>query len=376
MTAVLRRGGKILKPAPDYVLPDMHSLCFPISSIELDPDNANTHPDWQIEELRLDLREYRQHKPLVCQPKGERLICRIGNGTLRAARLEGWEYIAIVRADSDDDIRAMARAIRDNTASWGSRFDEEELRSQLRRIDAHDSRMAGRLGWDADTLESMLSPSIKASDLDRITFSDPGQPLTSGTFEPREDTAREDDVARIKSSGSNEWYTPADIVTSARAVMGSIDVDPASCAEANRSVRAGIFYDEAADGFAREWEGNVWLNPPYGFGPNNVSNAQRWSHRLIDQYEDGIVDQACLLVNASTGYAWFKRLWDYPICFFYNRIAFEPPEGSANAHRPTHSNIVAYFGENVDRFVSEFSKWGRVVVPADDRAHSYGDQDA
>ena len=46
-------------------------------------------------------------------------------------------------------------------------------------------------------------------------------------------------------------------------MLGGIDLDPASNAEANRVVRAEVFFSSADDGLGKSWEGRVWLNPPY-----------------------------------------------------------------------------------------------------------------
>lgn len=42
--------------------------------------------------------------------------------------------------------------------------------------------------------------------------------------------------------GSVEWYTPIDYIIRARSVLGVIDLDPASCEQAQKAVRTEIFY--------------------------------------------------------------------------------------------------------------------------------------
>ena len=44
------------------------------------------------------------------------------------------------------------------------------------------------------------------------------------------------------SNESNEWYTPEWVCNKVREVMGSIELDPASCEYANKFVKADNYY--------------------------------------------------------------------------------------------------------------------------------------
>ena len=57
------------------------------------------------------------------------------------------------------------------------------------------------------------------------------------------------------NTGENEWYTPAAYIEAARAVMESIDVDPASSHVANQIVKATTYYTAEDDGRLRHWQG-------------------------------------------------------------------------------------------------------------------------
>ena len=165
-------------------------------------------------------------------------------------------------------------------------------------------------------------------------------------------------LARL-SSKSNEWYTPAPYVTAARCLMGGIELDPASCALANRTVQAARYYTQADNGLTQDWTcQSMWLNPPYGRTAHR-SNQEIWTCQLIAEHEAGRVEQAVLLVNAATDTGWFQRLWRYPICFVSPRINFSSPTGSQES--PTHGSVLVYLGPHREAFISTFQRFGVIA---------------
>jgi phage N-6-adenine-methyltransferase len=161
--------------------------------------------------------------------------------------------------------------------------------------------------------------------------------------------------ALLAQSDQNDWRTPRKFLEAAHAVMGGIDLDPASSAEANQTVEATTFYTEADDGLTQPWNGRVWLNPPYG------GKARLFIGRLIQEYNDGNVTAACALVNSHpTETQWFQALFDYPICFIRGRIDFGGPSRAVSTSS-THGSAVCFLGKDTETFARVFSKFGAVV---------------
>ena len=156
------------------------------------------------------------------------------------------------------------------------------------------------------------------------------------------------------NTGENEWYTPACYIESARRVMGSIDLDPASSLIANERVGATKIYTQEDDGLQYEWSGNVWMNPPY---------AQPLIMHFISKLaESENVNQAIVLVNNGTETAWGQTLLKAcsSVCFPQGRIKFIDPEGNPG-QSPLQGQMIAYIGSNTDAFRIEFAQYGTVL---------------
>jgi hypothetical protein len=159
-------------------------------------------------------------------------------------------------------------------------------------------------------------------------------------------------------TGNAEWYTPAEFTDSARVVMGSIDCDPASCEEANQTVRATTFYTKEDDGLVQPWAGTVWLNPPY-----NAALVKAFANKLIAEIDAGHVEQAVTLTNASTDAGWFHTLANRAdgFCFPEGRIRFIEPGGNQPG-TGILPQVFMYFGPRPTKFRAEFEQYGCILV--------------
>lgn len=211
-------------------------------------------------------------------------------------------------------------------------------------------------------------------------------------------------------SGSREHYTPPSIIKRARSVMGGIDLDPASSAEANGVVRARRYFTLDANGYEQHWSGRVLLNPPGGLcdvdgtplvlvpvpdspgkkitlridgaAPRKRQSASRaWWWKLMREVDAGHVSQAVfvafsieLLQSAQhpsgTGVrrvdppeiAKLSTPFDFEICIPSERLRFfERRDGRlVEGRQPTHANAIVYVGDRAEAFREAFRDVGRV----------------
>lgn len=160
-----------------------------------------------------------------------------------------------------------------------------------------------------------------------------------------------------QNSGENEWFTPPEFIASAVVVMGGIDLDPASCTAANKTVGAKRIHTKEKDGLEHNWKGRVWMNPPYA-----QPLCEKFCAKLCASLTTG-VSQAIVLVNNATETQWFQRMaaLSTAICFPKLRTKFLDPQGKLGA--PLQGQAILYFGLHAAKFKAEFAQYGLILIP-------------
>jgi hypothetical protein len=161
----------------------------------------------------------------------------------------------------------------------------------------------------------------------------------------------EDTMIAQHLSKSNEHYTPAHIVERARTLLGVFNLDPASCHEANVTVRAERIFTIADDGLSQPWHGRVFLNPPGGTiklvdgkwrpakGGGARSSMQVWWEQLCAEWQSGNVHSAFFVAFTLEILRLAQSspvpVQHFPRCYPRERLAF-------GGDQPTHANVLVY----------------------------------
>lgn len=150
-----------------------------------------------------------------------------------------------------------------------------------------------------------------------------------------------------KNGGHDEWLTPPEIVKA----LGDFDLDP--CSPVVRPWdTATKHFNVHDDGLAQDWDGRVWLNPPFG------REAVKWLRKMAE-HGNGVA-----LIPARTETAMFYEcVWNVAqaVCFMKGRPHFHYVDGrraAANSGAPIC--FVAYGWRNAHALVD--SGLGKVVM--------------
>jgi phage N-6-adenine-methyltransferase len=164
-------------------------------------------------------------------------------------------------------------------------------------------------------------------------------------------------IPQDKNTGNNEWYTPAAYIEAARAVLGTIDLDPASSPEANAIVKASTFYTLEQNGLEQSWRGRVWMNPPYA-----QPAIEYFAAKYADSVRARLVTAGLVLVNNATETDWFHQIGavSAAVCFPTGRVRFWSPDRESAT--PLQGQAVLYAGDQLEAFRQAFGQFGVVLV--------------
>lgn len=212
--------------------------------------------------------------------------------------------------------------------------------------------------WDAYTANKAaqippapFSPSPGTGEAGRVSPSTDNRDL-SVEAEPAP-PAEPSRLAVHFSSEDDQHYTPDPVWQAALRVMGSIDLDPCSNSHSTPNVPATTHYTAEDDGLRQFWEGNVFLNPPYG------RQIGDWIAKLVEAHRSGDVPQAIALLPARTDTQWWQLIRDYPVCFVTGRLKFKGNDDNA-APFPSAIVFLSHYESDIPAFRRVFSTFGDI----------------
>lgn len=136
------------------------------------------------------------------------------------------------------------------------------------------------------------------------------------------------------SGKTNTWLTPKWIIDA----LGHFDLDPCGYPGHHTAER---LICAPNDGLSQQWQGRIWLNPPYG------KNTGKWLSKLA-HHRNGIA-----LVFARTDTKWLQPiLYLHPVFFIEGRIKFLKPDGSEATNAGAPSILIPFGKNNVDAILT------------------------
>jgi len=165
-------------------------------------------------------------------------------------------------------------------------------------------------------------------------------------------------LASTTSSTSGELWTPPFYLDKVRDVLGDIELDPFSCADANLTVQANRFFVKGDAPFKQDWRAkSVFIHPP-----SSRTFLNKIPKKFLKEWRRCRIKQAIVLLDTPpTGfcYAVLAQRAD-AVCLTYQPIPFLTPNGSTQTSGAGQAFL--YFGPDPARFRQNFTGLGAVSV--------------
>lgn len=182
-----------------------------------------------------------------------------------------------------------------------------------------------------------------------------------------------------------ELITNADLTSSAHALLGGIQLDPASSAVANEHVGAEEYYTPAECGLNdKQWYGRVYLFPPSGAyfwdkknnrwkmtrasSPTLVSSHAVWFRKLMRSWMSGEVEQGLYMGNCPDMIRYEQSLFDFPVCILRTAPTLLKNSSEGLSTHKTCTTLLVYLppklnpDEGIQRFIDIYEEKGRILA--------------
>ncbi len=148
---------------------------------------------------------------------------------------------------------------------------------------------------------------------------------------------------------SDNWYTPKWIIDE----LGPFDCDPcAAPADVRPFQIAPTQWTEKDDGLTKDWNGVVYMNPPY-----SRVLLRKFCEKMT-AHGNGIA----LLINRQDNLLWQEVIFPTAasMIFMRNRVKFIRPDGTTGS--PFFGSCLVAWGHECDRRLRQSSIAGKYVV--------------
>ena len=134
---------------------------------------------------------------------------------------------------------------------------------------------------------------------------------------------------------TDSWITPKWIIEK----LGPFDIDPCACDQMPWTTATRMI-TQAEDGLKAEWNGFVWMNPPYG------RQLGTWLEKL-SRHNNGI---ALVFARMDTD-AFHQNVFGCAssLLFIKGRITFCTPDGEQASYNSGGPNVLIGYGDKADQ---------------------------
>ena len=179
---------------------------IPVDDLKPYDGNAKEHPDWQIEQIMLSIKEFGFQDPIGIW-KNEIVE---GHGRLIAAKELGMETVPVIRLDQLTDKQRRAYALAHNKLTMNTDFDWSKLEAELRDLDGIDMSQFGfdELEKELESIDSVIEDEYEP-ELPEKPKSKRGDIYQLGEHRLMcGDSTSEDDLQKLMGGCEPTWYSP------------------------------------------------------------------------------------------------------------------------------------------------------------------------